>query len=154
MYSISNRKITLAVFKFRLKGIIIGEANCSYEYNTIREDFANLLSIDMNIGKNPPLVKDIYTKKIEAEIIIIDDSSQALEMIKSEIYPKFLGVEIELFKTTFEFEFPQKNNSKIRLTKFESTDLEYEITNIETGKFYVLNRGSEADIIDFASTNL
>ncbi|MEA4935094.1 hypothetical protein SDC9_145208 [bioreactor metagenome] len=154
MCSISDRKISLAVFKFRLNGIIAGEAICSYDYNTIRDDFDNLLSIDMYIGKNPPLVMELYTKKIEAEIIINDDYSQAKGMIKSEIYPMFRGVDIELFKTTFEFKFSQKDNSKIKLTKIERSDLEYEITNIETGKSYVLTRDTEAEVIDFAYSNL
>jgi hypothetical protein len=154
MCSISDRKISLAVYKFRLNGIVVGEAICSYDYDTIRDDFDNLLSIDIYIGKNPPLIKELYTKKIEAEIIIDSNSSQAMEMIKSEIYPMFVGVVIEIFKTTFEFEFPKKNNSKIRLTKIESTDLEYEVTNIETGKSYTLNRRNEEEVVDFAYENL
>ena len=154
MCTVSNRKITLVVFKLKLNDVMVGEAICSYDYNTCRDDIDTLLSIEMYISMNPPLVKELYIKNIEEKIINFDNSSQALDIIKAEIYPMFVGITIETFKTSFEFEFAKKQDKKIKLTKIESPNLEYEITNIETGKFYTLKWNSEEEVIDFAYNNL
>lgn len=153
MCEIISRRITLVVFRFSFNKAIVGQATCSYEYNSIREDFDNLLSIDIAIGKIPPTDNKLYEKKLEGSIMNSDDSSQALSLIKKDIFPKFEGINIETSRTEFELELQKEQSIKTRLVKFENPILEYEITNIETGKTYVITSDNEAEVIEIAYQN-
>lgn len=154
MYIVSDKKIILVIFKFRFKQALIGNAVCTYEYDTIRDDFDNLLKIKLNFKRYEPLIKIAYSKEIEDKIKFTENSSQALNIIKSYIYPKYHGISIETDRTSYEFSFLNKQNKRIRMTKIETPVIEYEITNIETGKSYVLTSVNEDEIIDVAFDNL
>lgn len=154
MCKIENKRIVLVDFKLLFQEKWIGNALCSYEYNTEREGFQNLLKIDLNI-LNPLKNANTPTYKcFESEIYCTENFSQAFELINDYLKKELLGIEINAVKTIFEFNYVSTINNKIRLTLKQPNMFPYEIENRMNGKCLVLSDMNEEESIKYGYENL
>jgi hypothetical protein len=154
MHQIENRKITVAIFRLMFKDEWIGNVICSYYYNSIREGFTNHLDIVIDIKNVFVKPQTMISETISKEIVCSDNSSQALKEIEFFLKGKFIGVDILLTKTSYEFNFVERKDEKIRLTLNEPNEIPYEIINLTTGKFMTLNDINAEDAINNAFENI
>lgn len=154
MCKIENKKIVLGVFKLMFNEKLIGNAVCSYEYDTIREGFRNLLKINLDILYPPKRAKTPIYKCIEDEVECIENLSQSLYLINNYLKVEYLGTQIITAETIFEFNYVSKIDDKIRLTLNESTKATYEIANLKNGKYLTLSDITEKEAINHAYKNL
>jgi hypothetical protein len=154
MHQIENRKITIAIFRLMSKDEWIGNVICSYDYNSIREGFTNHLNIVIDINNIFVKPKTMISETISKEIFCSENSSQAQKEIEFFLKGKFIGVDIILTKTSYEFNFVEKKDEKIRLTLNEPNEIPYEIINLSTGKYMILNDINSEDAINNAFVNI
>lgn len=154
MCTIENKRIVLADFKLQFKKEWIGNALCSYEYNTEREGFKNLLKIDLDILNPLKKAKTPTYKCFESEVYCSDNFSQAFELINDYLKKELWGIEINTVKTIFEFNYVSTINNKIRLTLKESNMVPYEIENLTNKKYLSLSDVNEEESIKYGYENL
>lgn len=94
MCTIENKRIVLADFRLQFKKEWIGNALCSYEYNTAREGFKNILKIDLNIVYPLNKANSSTHKCFEVEVKFIEDFSQAFNLVKDYLNAECWGTEI------------------------------------------------------------
>jgi len=132
----------------------IGNALCSYDYNTEREGFQNLLKIDLNILNPLKNAKTPTYKCFESEVYCSENYSQAFELINDYLKKELWGIEIITVKKIFEFNYVSTIDNKIRLTLKEPNLFPYEIENLLNGKCLVLSDMNEEESINYAYKNL
>lgn len=154
MYTIENKKIILVVYKLIFKEKWIGNALCSYEYNTVREGFKNILKIDLDIAYPLKKANTSVYKNFEYEVDCIENSSQSFDLINRYLKTEYFGTEIVLVKTIFEFNFVSRVDNKIRLTLIGTQMTPYEITSIKNGKYLTLLDVNEEEAINYAYENI
>lgn len=154
MCKIENKRIVLADFKLLFKNNWIGNALCSYEYNTDREGFNNLLKIDLDILYPLKQTNSSSHKCFETEVKFNKDSSQAFNLVKDYLNAECWGTEIIAVKTIFEFNYVSMIDNKIRLTLKEPNMFPYEIENLINGKILALSDMNEEELITYGYGNL
>lgn len=153
MCTIENKKIILVVYKLIFKEKWIGNAVCSYEYKTVREGFQNMLKIDLDITYPQKTANTPVYKNFEFEIECIENSSQSFDLINKYLKTMYLGTEIVLVETIFEFNFVRCIDNKIRLTLIGSNMTPYEISSQKNGKCLPLSDINEKESINYAYEN-
>lgn len=154
MCAIENKKIILAVFKLMFKEIWIGNAICSYEYETVREDFKNMLKIELNTTNPLKKTKNPIYKTIECEIECFIDSSQALNLIQGYLNVFLLGAKVTLDRIIYDFNFTTHKDYQIRMTLNGPNMIPYEITNLKDGKYLILSEMTDEEAISYAYENI
>lgn len=142
------------MFKLMFEKKWIGNAMCSYEYNTSREGFKDLLKIDLDIWYPFKKAKSPIYKCFESEVKCIENFSQSFDLINDYLKKTFLGTEIITVKTIFEFNYVNMKENKIKLTLMEPNMVPYEIVNLMNGKCLVLSDMNEEESINYAYENL
>ncbi len=154
MCKIENKRIVLVDYKLMFQGNWIGNAFCSYEYDTSREGFKNLLKINLDILYPLSNASTPIHEPFESEIIFMEDISQSFELINACIKKKYFGTEIITVKTIFEFNYVGKIENKIRLTLIGPNMVPYEIENLKNRKYMTLSDMHEEEAINYACDNL
>lgn len=154
MCTIENKRIVLADFRLQLKKEWIGNALCSYEYNTAREGFKNILKIDLDIVYPLNKANSSTHKCFEVEVKFIEDFSQAFNLVKDYLNAECWGTEIITVKTIFEFNYMSSKDNIIRLTLKEPNMVPYEIENLTNKKYLSLSDMNEDESIKYGYENL
>jgi hypothetical protein len=154
MCKIENKKIVLVDYKLMFKKNWIGNAFCSYEYDTEREGFKNLLRIDLDILYPISKASTPIQESFEAEIKYSEDISQSFDLINAYLKKKYIGTEIITVKTIFEFNYVGKIDYKIRLTSIGPKMTPYEIASLKNGKHFALSDMNEKQAISCLYENL
>ncbi len=156
MTNVENWKIVLVVYKLVFKEKWIGNVYCTYDYDTSRDGFKNLLKIDIDIKYPITKSEEVDYKNFECEIICFENSSQSFDIINKYIKSKYLGTQIIEIKSIFEFNFEEKKDNKIKLTSIitDSKMIQYEIESLKSGKFLMLSAEDKEEAIIWANENL
>jgi len=156
MSNLENWKILLVVYKLEFKEKWIGNVYCTYDYDTSRDGFKNLLKIDLDIAYPITKSKKVDYENFKFEITCFENSSQSFDVINKYIKSEYLGTQIFEVKSIFEFNFEEKKDNKIKLTSIStgSNMVQYEIESLKNGKFLMLSTVDKEEAIICAYENL
>jgi len=154
MCKIENRRIVLVEFQLIFKEEWVGNAMCSYEYDTERVDFNNLLRIDLDISFPLKKINPTNYKWFESEIECFESPSQAFDLVNNYLKKEYFGTEIILVKTIFEFTYLSKKDNVIRLTLLGPNMAPYEMASQTNGRYMALSDMNEEQAIRLGYENL